>query len=648
MTRARLPILALALLPLAASAGPVWTPIENPPATSAKQLVTSSSSLIYTLDAGAAAEALADSQGAIQIPRPDGSMETFRFEESPVAAPELLAWLANEGLPVRSYRAVGEDSGDAGYIVFGGPDGFHAMIRGGEGLFLVEPMREGDATTHASYWQRDSTTRRAFACGQRKGDPPPLFPVEKGTPNRPGQLVTYRLAITTTGEFTVGKGGRAATQAGLVTDVALLNTIFEADLGVRLLLVANNNQLLFENGATDPFDAVDVIDQIDNASSAINGVIGLAAYDVGHVFSTSDQGGIASTPAVCTSRKAEGVSGQAFFISDTDFIVSIVAHEIGHQFNADHSYNSTSGNCSGQRSSISAYEPGSGSTIMSYAGVCDEADNIATWADPYFHARSIQEMSAYIASSTCEVRVPSTNSAPPVVGAGLDRTIPVGTPFELTATASDGDGDALTFCWEQFDRAPSAQGYGTPDNGSNILYRSRPPVASPSRSFPALLNVLGNDLSPSSEVLPATNRTLNFRVTARDNHPGAGISAFDDLRLTVSAASGPFRVTLPNSSGLAVDAVNVAWDVAGTNAAPVGAAQVEVMLSLDGGATFPVSSGPTPNDGAHTIAIPFNTSSSQARIKVRAVDNYFYDANDSNFSVVRGAPPIGGDAWVLY
>ena len=453
-------------------------------------------------------------------------------------------------------------------------------------------------------------------------------PLADGPLARPSgtQLRTYRLAVAATGEYTAYFGGTvAAGQAAIVTAVNRVTGIYERDLSIRLQLVANNNSLVYTNAATDPYTNDDPYSLLDENQANIDSVIGNANYDIGHVFSTGD-GGLSYLGVVgVRGLKAMGETGSTSPTGDA-FYVDYVAHEMGHQFNANHTFNGVNGAAAGNVNAGTAYEPGSGSTIMSYAGICG-ADDLQAHSDDYFHSASLDEIIAYVDGSIPGVGTrTSTGNSIPTVSAGLDYTIPARTPFALTAAGSDANGDPLTYCWEERDRGP-VLALSAGDNGSSPIIRSFSPTANPTRTVPRLPNLLNNTTVPG-EILPTTNRTLNFRVTVRDNRSGGGGVNSDDMTLTVVNTGTPFQVTSPNTAVTWTTATTqtVTWNVAGTSGGTISTAQVDILLSTDGGNTFPiVLVAGTANDGTETITVPTISSTTTARVKVQAVGNIFFD-----------------------
>jgi hypothetical protein len=276
---------------------------------------------------------------------------------------------------------------------------------------------------------------------------------------------------------------------------------------------------------------------------------------------------------------------------------------------------------------------------MSYAGICSP-HNVQNNSDAYFHAASIEEISDYMVTgfgSTCD-QIINTGNGAPAVNAGSDYTIPRSTPFALTAAGNDPNGDAITYCWEQMDNATAVYPLAN-NNPQGPNFRSFSPTASPTRFFPRLADIISN-ANPNWEKLPSVNRTLNFRVTVRDNAAAYGCTGEDDMVVTVVASAGPFAVTAPNTAVSFSGGSNqtVTWNVANTTASPVSCANVKISLSTDGGNNFPtVLLASTPNDGSQSVTLP-NINSTTCRIKVECADNIFFDMSNANFTITAVAP----------
>lgn len=571
---------------------------------------------------------LGQSTEQIMLPMPDGSFACFFIVESPVMEPELAVKFPE----IRTYLGQGMDDPSASLRCDWTPSGFHAQILSPNGAVYIDPYSKGDTEHYVSYYKRDYVSPGLdFRClgplrrpaeesrPPQKSSSSPLLEVRR----------TYRLACAATGEYTQYHGGTVSDgMAAITTAINRVTGIYEAEVAVRLVLIANNDWIVYTNGATDPYTNGDGYSMLFENQSNLNSVIGSSNYDIGHVFSTGG-GGIAGLGVVCSSsQKAWGVTGLSHPIGDP-FYVDYVAHEMGHQFDANHSFNGVNGSCCcGNRNASTAYEPGSGSTIMSYAGICG-ADNLQSHSDPYFHFVSYGEIRSYISGfgGSCAQTSFIENDSP-TVSAGLNYSIPHSTPFVLIGSGSDPDGDEVTFCWEQRDLGPAAP-LSAPDDGAIPLFRTLNPTTDPSRTCPRLSDLLNNTTMPG-EKLPTVVRAMDFRLTGRDNRAGAGGVDTDDMRVFITD-SGPFRVTFPNDPGSIEGVQTVTWDVAGTDASPVGATHVSILLSTDGGNTFPVVlAASTPNDGAETVTLP-DVATATARVKIEAVGNIFFDISDYNF-----------------
>jgi hypothetical protein len=628
------------------------------------------------------------------VPTPTGEFARFALVESPLMASELAALFPE----IRTYAGQGIDDPAATIRLDFTPQGFHAQVLSPNGVYYVDPYYHLENQVHVSYFRSDvnAAARRtelgnllsaeehlhspkvpavvmgpltlqqaqAIAAKESEGESisqPSLLASREGTASPPQakgattgsaakggtvaqarsgtQLRTYRAAVAATAEYTAFHGGTVPLgQAAVVTAMNRVTGVYESELSIRFTLVANNNVLIFTNAANDPYTNNDPEALLDENQATIDFRIGDANYDIGHVFSTGG-GGLAAPGVGIAGWKAQGETGSPTPTGDS-FYIDYVVHEMGHQFDANHSWSGTIGSCSAANyASATGTEPGSGTTIMSYAGICGP-DNVATNADPQFHAINFDEIINYAETVIPTVGTRSaTGNSVPTVNAGSDYVIPTGTPFTLIANGSDADvGDALTYSWEQMDSGAQRR-LSDPDNGTSALFRSRPPIATPGRTFPPLNNILANTNVPG-ETLPTVGRTLDFRVTVRDNRAGGGGVNTDDARVQVVNTGAPFRVTAPNTAvhWAARSTQLVTWNVAGTNANGINAGQVNILLSTDGGLTFPqVLASATPNDGAHLVEIPALGTSTTARIRIEPVGNIFFDVSDVNFFIDAAA-----------
>lgn len=444
-----------------------------------------------------------------------------------------------------------------------------------------------------------------------------------------GFLRTYRLALSATGEYTTFHGGTVSSaMAAMVTTMNRVNGIYEKTISVTMVMIANNSSLIYVNSATDPFTNGNPNAMITENQNNTTSVIGSANYDIGHVFGTNS-GGLAGLGVVCsTNNKARGVTGSGAPVGDP-FDVDYVAHEVGHQFGANHTFR----NCGGNENNATAYEPGSGSTIMAYAGICGSTLNVQNLSSPYFHAASVVEMNVVIKRTTdCSVKT-SNNNGVPTADAGADYIIPRGTAFVLTGTGTDPNNDSLTYLWEQYDNTNNTQ---PPVNTATVgpVYRSFTPTVSPMRYFPNMTSVLANNLIPKWEVTPNVARTLNFSLLVNDNKATGNQSANDAMIVTVTN-DGPFTVTsqTTNTSYSAQNPITVTWNVAGTNAGTINTQNVTILLSKDNGLTFnTVLAASVPNNGSAVVNLP-NENIPSARIMVKALGNIYFALNPSFFSV---------------
>ena len=588
----------------------------------------------------------------LHLPLPGAGMAAFSIRESPIMAPELAAKFPE----IRTWAGQGIDEPAASVRLDITPHGFHAIVFSARGTIYIDPeasfsrSASNDNLYRVYFKQRAERTegpplRECFAAEEKERNPvegrPVLVSQRLLAAPSGSELRDYRLVVAATGEYTAFHGGTVPLGlAAIVTAMNRVVGIYEREVAVSMTLVANNDLVIYTNGGSDPYSNNDGFAMLGENQSNIDSVIGSANYDVGHVFSTGG-GGVASLAVPCVgNQKARGVTGQGSPIGDP-FYVDYVAHEIGHQFAANHTFNGTAGSCSGgNRNASTAYEPGSGSTIMAYAGICSP-QNIQLNSDDHFHTVNFDEITSYTQTGNgdaCPTTTATGNGAPvPDAGNG-GFTIPIDTPFTLTGSATDPDGDDLIYRWEQFDTGPA----GAPNSpsGNAPLFRSFPASSGPSRTFPQWSDILNNSQT-IGELLPDYTRSLSFRLTALDNLLGGGGVDYDSLSFDVTDTAGPFLVTHPDTaiSVTGLDVETATWDVAGTTAAPVSCANVDILFSDDGGLSFATTLlSSTPNDGSADIVIP-NVTTAQARVQVACSDNVFFDVGDTDFTVTALSTP---------
>ncbi|GAA4463620.1 hypothetical protein GCM10023093_12510 [Nemorincola caseinilytica] len=475
-------------------------------------------------------------------------------------------------------------------------------------------------------------------------------------------LRTYRLALSAD-HFYCQAAPAAATiptcLSKMTTSMNRVNGVYNREIAVQLNFVTNENLLIWptatgSSNGNDPFNLVDSDGPscLDTNQSVCDARIGSANYDVGHVFTTGG-GGIAAVGVPCLNgQKARGVTGTSSPVGDA-FDIDYVCHELGHQFGSGHTYNNNlDGACGGNASASQAYEPGSGVTIMDYAGICNP-DNVQSNSSPYFSASSLERIQAELTQtgpgggSTCAVNTTTSHTPATIAGFIATYNIPYKTPFELTSPTAVGSGTdtAMTYGWFQWNLGDFGKRFNqTFFNGP--IFRSYQPAYTETRIFPTLSNVLSGVLVNSGEKAPDTARYLTFKTVIRNIAGGLGCFRIPDDTIHINAiATGAgngyrgFRVTSQNTAVTYTggSTQTITWDVVGTNAAPVSAANVDIYMSTDGGNTWPYTIGTFPNTGTASVSIANPaTTTTQARIKVKGSGNVFFNINSSNFTVNPG------------
>ena len=580
----------------------------------------------------------------IQLPLPTGKLVDFYLTYSSIIAPELAKKFPL--LKTFSGSEIGNASNSGRFDIT--PNGFHGMFRYNGRMVFIEPTNKNSAENYKSYYREHSHEEVALNNAIKLNEPKrivnPYIGIEKA--NRESrlnsinnaatsQIRTYRLAVSAVGEYTQYHGGTVESALSeIVTMVNRLNEVFQRDLSIKLELVADNDKLVFTDRNTDPFNNNDDDGGLNTA--VIDNAIGADNYDIGHVVGTGG-GGLAVLGAVCfEGYKGDGVTGSPNPVNDA-FYIDYVAHEIGHQFGAEHTFNGTAGACDSGRDRTAAYEPGSGSTIMAYAGICGN-QNLQNNSDPYFAAKSLIQIDAFVSSSfrtSCGVMQDAVNNTPQVDG-GDDSVIPANTPFELIGSATDADDDAMTFSWQQYDLGTeSSSAAEQVDDGSRPLFRVFDPSESGIRVFPKMSDVLAGNAS-FGETFPTTDRDLNFKLIVRDNLGGVG---FDDVFVQVVDKGEAFAITSPSSlANWTEQSPIVTWNVVGTDEAPISCTNVDIHLSVDGGSSFDTKIAENVLNNGEAIVDLGSIQTSSARIKVKCSNNIFFAVNSGDFSIDIVAP----------
>lgn len=579
----------------------------------------------------------------ISFPNSEGKMENFKVKENSNFDPLLAAKYPD----IKSYVGEGLDDPNSTVYFSISQLGLSSMeIYGDKSAVFIEPYTK-DLSTYVVYKKSDKKDDlNKFECTV-------IDVAQKGVINtsnlaaRPNaddaKLRTFRLALSSTGEYTAYFGGtKANALAAMNNTMTRVNGVFEKDFAARMVLIANNDAVIYTNASTDPYSAASGMSSWNSQlQSTLTSVIGEANYDIGHLFGASGGGGNAGCiGCVCTNgSKGSGYTSPADAIPSGDnFDIDYVAHEMGHQFGGNHTFSH-----SNEGTGVNM-EPGSGSTIMGYAGIT--AQDIQPHSDAFFHAVSIQQITNNIKAKTCPVST-STGNSIPTANAGSDYTIPKGTPFMLTGTGTDANGDSLTYVWEQMDNASSSQtgasSAASATKASGPTFRSWTPTTSPVRYFPRMASVLtGATTTAGSEItveaLSNVARSYNFRFTVRDNRAGGSGNNSDDVVVTVNGTAGPFSVSSQNSATTYTGGTSqtVTWNVAGTTANGVNAANVDILWSTNSGTTWTTLLAGTPNDGTQAVVIP-NAATTTGRIMVKGSNHIFFDVNNANITVNAGS-----------
>lgn len=589
----------------------------------------------------------------LMLPLPDGSFKKYILEESPVMEEGLAAKFPE----IKTFKGYN----GADYMRMSiSPYSFSAFIISPEGDIIIEAPDRTKVNEYAVFYGKNIELRDplSISCGTLDLGTSATADVAKDQKSikprspqaDPVDLRTYRVAIACTGEWgsSLNLGGGTVQSAidKMVSSLSYINAVYEKEVAVHLNLITNNDKLIFLEPVTDPYgNPTSGGATLGINTDVITGTVGRAAYDVGHVFTIgcTDVGGVAFLGSVCRGNKGGGVT--CWYTSDIAYVnLRIVCHEMGHQFNASHTFS----NCNGNESATS-YEPGSGTSIMSYSGLCGGALNVESGNLPhpnYFHTNSVERIYFYTRQaegSTCGVQTATNNTFPePRILFPTGLSIPIRTPFFLRGDATDEQNDALTYNWEQYD----AGGYG-PALGEPLLDQEGPlfksvfPGNSPMRVVPTWNTVLTRANFERTEVLPTVDRKITFRFNVRDNYPGSGAVKTKEVYFNAVESAGPFKVTYPNVQ--TVDKLysgscnQIRWDVANTNKSPVNCQAVNIYLMPN--RTNPNIMIPllmnTENDGEALVTVPDSlVGMIRARIIIEAADNIFFDASDGDIRIL--------------
>jgi hypothetical protein len=596
----------------------------------------------------------------LSLPGPDGRLVECTAAQSAVMEPGLAAKFPE----IQTYIVQSLDKSASGRLELS-PRGLTGMLRTTSGqVWMIDLWESADPGFVVSYWLTDLPGGNDWTCHTVAGPQGPALE-EQGYHARTTQtLRSYRMAMACTGEWGLHQcdiqghtANVADPLAAIVTVVGRANVVYEADFAIHFNLVANENLIVFVNPDTDPYsttcDGSGGADcssaHLGENSTTLSSVIGNANFDIGHVL-TRVAGGVAYLEAVCGSDKAGGVSGIPRGGDIDPFTCLVAIHEMGHQFGANHTFSGTRGRCQGNVHLSTAWEAGSGSSPMAYPGGCPvgdaaPSDNVAIFCDPFFHHGSWGEVQSFLAATgggtTCAAQTATANNIPVIASSTPSTAIPPGTPFVLSASATDADNEPLTYSWEEYDSgtARPLSGTGSVDNGSGALFRVFPPVSSGDRTFPKMADVLAGVPTPGEQLPVATGVVRKFRVIVRDNHPGAGgvaVSAFTNL--SIATGSSPFGVTAPAQAAIFHGGTTqVTWTVGGTTASPISCATVTIRLSTDDGATFPQVLGTFPNNGSATVTLP--PVRAIGRIRVEGTGKIFFAVSHA----FRLNPPCTAD-----
>ncbi len=581
----------------------------------------------------------------IWLPLPNEQSILFELTEVPIFETSLAKKYPN----IKSYIGHTSEHPQTSCRISWTSKGLNALIYHQNQSYLIDPVdKKNYKVYNKNTLQKNSPADKILNCENiekrqhinRLTDAPSKFSNYSNKSNSDGLLRTYRIAIATTGEYTQFHGGTTEDAlSAIANSLNRVNSIFERELAIRFVLAENNEQIIYINPNTDPYSNGNLQAMIEENQFNLDDIIGNTHYDIGHVFGTSG-GGVSVLASLCDPQfKAYGATAINEPIGDY-FDMVYLAHELGHQLGAKHSFNGTSGQCNGNRHAQSAYEVGSGTTIMAYQGLCNE-HNIGTHTDDYFHSSSLQQITHFVQNNPYDCANYTVNETN-ITGTNAikNHIIPKSTPFVLNATNQQENintiNDNYLYTWEQMDLG--SEGLADTASTNGPIFRSFPPSPLPQRIFPRLEHILSGN-SCQEEVLPCSTRMMQFQLTKRNQSENGTGGAFNTYMTYVGVAdnAGPLTIHYPNHQTTLTSGTSctVSWDVANTSAPPVLCSHINIWLSTDGGYSFSTKlAHHVPNDGKHTVLLPDNLNSDSVRFKIEAANNIFFDISDEDLTIV--------------
>ncbi len=631
-----------------------WDRIYSSIPSTNKQAIFPNSYTAFHLDDAALiatlklASSSPDKPTSILLPDVDNNFRTFLVWETPVMAPELQAQFPD----IRTYTGVCEGNELITAKITSTPRGFHIMVYSPESNYFIAPYSHVRDGYYLVFNQKDytNTAMSRGVCGVSseqqsmvEGIPANINAATTPSPGRAlrqnGEVHrVYRCAIACTAEWAIAVSGGIPNTADVMNIIIALmnnaNGVFERELSVRMELIPQNNLVVYLDPNTDPYTCDANNDcLIGENQTNFDAVFPTGSeYDIGHILNTAG-GGLAQLNSICQNGgKASGVSG-AFGAED----IGTIIHEMGHQMGSQHTFNSDQGGCSGNGSETSAYEPGSGTSIMSYNGVC-AADNVEGTPVNYYHVYSLDVMTSFLSTLTCGA---PEEGVPPIFIPDLADTyaIPKNTPFELLAPEAEAyeSNPLITYNWEEWDLGHFTElesASATWDAGP--IMQSFAPTTNRLRTFPKMDVILSGDYSTIGQRLPKAERVMNFRLTARSLKSGYGTFNTTDGATHIKVANlSEFRVLTPDDTATwdVGSTQTITWDTGGSRQDPINCSYVDIFISYDGGKTYSNQIvGETPNTGSYNWTV-IDTYSDSVRFKVKGSGNIFFDISKADIRI---------------